>query len=83
MKYVISLLLLLFAATAQADEVRCGTHVIDPNQDVPLTEDDVLELCGEPDERGMDNWVYGQEGQVRQVLHFEDGRLVGAHEQSP
>lgn len=66
----IVILFFLIEPAIADDSMRCGSHVIDADALEAPTMDDVLEKCGEPDERLGATWVYKGQGKLTRRLHF-------------
>jgi hypothetical protein len=59
------------------DTMSCGTHVISVGQDSDPTMNEVLEKCGEPDERSGKIWIYKKSSSISHTLHFNShGMLI-------
>lgn len=86
MRYL-TLLLTLLAFTAQAETLRCGTHLVS----VGDRAFEVEEKCGQPRYRDLvgyslsgydrrefkiEEWVYGPDNGMLSILTFEGSRLV-------
>jgi hypothetical protein len=63
-------ILFLLIKPAMADSMRCGSHIIDAGGLHAPTMDEVLEKCGEPDERLGATWVYKDQDRLTRRLHF-------------
>lgn len=58
----------LFAVTASAESMRCGSQVITEG----TTKFEVIEHCGEPDHKEGNRWYHKHGGQNSvYVVHFE------------
>ena len=70
---------LLFAASVQADSMRCSTHVIeDADLHKALSIKEVIKKCGQPSSREGNNLYYKKKGKV---LHFDTNeRLMSIHD---
>jgi hypothetical protein len=67
---------------AMAQTMKCGDTVIDAEQLVPMTREQVLAACGEPASKEFGQWVYERSGQFPMVLQFDpDGNLQSISEQ--
>jgi hypothetical protein len=79
----LSLLLAVFsiAAPALAQEMRCGNNLIAGDQIQPLLKEQVLEMCGEPTEKGYDRWFYEEQHKILvfngndELDHIEDAAI--------
>jgi hypothetical protein len=68
--------LALGARAAMANKMDCGETVIDDEQMVPVTAEQVLAACGEPASKEGGQWVYEQPGHFTKILQFDsDGNL--------
>ena len=69
--------LALGAQVAIAGTMLCGGTVIQDGELEPVTQDQVLEACGEPTSRSEDGqWVYANPGDLAKTLRFDtDGNL--------
>ena len=70
----------LMSNPARAGEMTCGTEVILDDQSQPLTKQDVLDKCGEPDQKGDDRWEYSEQGKI---LFFNDDDELDTIEDRP
>lgn len=68
---VCGLVLALGANGAMATQMMCGEVIIDDEQLVPPTADQIIAACGEPTSRLVGQWVYKQEGQFTKILTFD------------
>jgi len=71
------------ATPAIADSLRCAGHIIDHG----MTQDEVLEYCGPPDETSNQaeiSWTYLQPGhQMKHVVYFyNNGKVERTESQS-
>ncbi len=72
----IAMLFFLAEPVFAEGSIRCEGHIIDAGAPEAPTMDEVLEKCGEPDERRGNTWVYKQAGSLNRLLHFEpNGQL--------
>jgi hypothetical protein len=68
----------ILAAPALAQEMRCGNQLIAGDQIHPLLKVQVLEMCGEPTDKGFERWYYEEQGKVlvfngsEELDHIED-----------
>jgi hypothetical protein len=63
---------MMFSASAMADAFYCGTHIIDDNSN----QTEVLEHCGEPDNKQFEQWLYARGEEPDMLIHFEaDGTI--------
>ena len=63
---------MMFSASAMADAFYCGTHIIDENSN----QTQVLEHCGEPDNKQIEQWLYARGEEPDMLIHFEaDGTI--------
>jgi hypothetical protein len=63
---------MMFSASAMADAFYCGTHIIDENSN----QTEVLEHCGEPDNKQFEQWTYARGEEPDMLIHFEaDGTI--------
>jgi len=66
------------AAPALAQEMRCGNQLISGDEVQPLLKTQVLEICGEPTEKGYDRWYYQEQQKILvfngndELDHIED-----------
>jgi hypothetical protein len=61
---------------AQAMSIRCGTHLIQAgNEDAP-SQSEVLDKCGEPEERRGLSWIYHMHGAKWELRFSADGVLM-------
>ena len=71
----------LMSNLARAGEMSCGTYVILDDQTEPLTKQDVLDKCGEPDQKGDDRWEYSEQGKI--LIFSDDGELETIEDRPP
>lgn len=73
---VVAATAVLFATTATATSMRCGSHIISSGQRHAMGKYEVLKRCGEPTVRQGNTWIYDEPGKMRRVLRFgADGML--------
>ncbi len=76
--FLITLTTFLLAPVAQADSIRCGSHIIKDGGENPPTMKEVLKKCGEPTSREGGKLVYKKHGKH---LDFDtEGRLMAIHD---
>jgi hypothetical protein len=61
------------SSPALAQEMRCGEKLIAGDQIQPLIKEQVLEVCGEPTEKGYDRWYYKEQHKI--LIFNGDGEL--------
>lgn len=72
---------LSISAPVLAQEMRCGSHLIEGDQIHPLIKEQVLELCGEPTEKDYDRWYYKEQHKILvfngngELDHIEDAAI--------
>ena len=70
------------AAPALAQDMRCGEKLIEGDQMQPLVKEQVLEICGEPTQKGYDRWYYEEERKTLvfngngELDHIEDAAVT-------
>ena len=72
---LVTAITVLLTASAEADSMRCGAHVIEDGElhNIP-TMDEVVKKCGQPSSRESSTLYYKNKGKR---LHFDtDGRLI-------
>ena len=70
--------MLLLVPLAQADSIRCGSHIIEDGGENPPTMKEVIKKCGEPTSREGNKLVYKKHGKH---LDFDtENRLVAMHD---
>jgi hypothetical protein len=63
-KRVSGILLLAVALPGMANEMQCGEEYISGEQLEPLTQQQVVEKCGQPTSKEGFNWFYQQQGKI-------------------
>ena len=67
---------------AQADYLRCGSHLLEAGGRQGPGMYEVLMKCGPPTVRHGNTWIYERSG-ARRIVHFNDaGQLVRVEERS-
>lgn len=73
---------LSISVPAFAQEMRCGEKLISGDQIHPLIKEQVLEICGEPTEKGYDRWYYKEQQKTLvfngndELDHIEDAAVT-------
>lgn len=74
--------LLAAIQVSSAQEMRCGEKMIAGDQIHPLIKEQVLEVCGEPTEKGYDRWYYKEQHKILifngngELDHIEDAAVT-------
>jgi len=72
-KFSVLFILICFSISANANNsIRCDGHLIEDEQIHPQRKYEIEKLCGQPDSKEGDNWIYVRPNQPDKVLHFND-----------
>jgi hypothetical protein len=75
--------LLAVIQVSSAQEIRCGEKMIAGDQIHPLTKDQILETCGEPTEKGYDQYDHWYYKEQQKILIFNGNGELDHIEDAP
>lgn len=67
---------MLFAHSASAGSMYCGSEIISDGQRVGQSQAEILHKCGEPYSRSFNNWLYVKDGSVYRLRFDDSGSLT-------
>lgn len=71
-----SLLLFGLAPAAMAGSIRCGGQIIQDGQEVPVTQSQVRQLCGQPTSIDVETWIYVRDNVTYALQFNSNSQLV-------
>ena len=67
---------MIWPTLANANSMRCGTHIITSGLSDSPGKYEVLKRCGEPTAGDGDTWIYERSSSITKVVRFSNGQLL-------